>query len=133
MMMSLTNASRSNFILFPTIHDTHLWDNCIQNFHLGIYGWKLSFTATAVKCDLRTYIQGYTSPNDNFEYGYPNSNANLQSHPKLECCKLHKAARHPMKCEVINDTLFPIVYRMIFCCKFFDVIQSNVTLQKQAH
>ena len=24
----------------------------------------------AVKCDFPTYIRGYTSPNENFEYGY---------------------------------------------------------------
>ena len=31
----------------------------------------------AVKRDFRTYIRGYTSPNENFEYGYRHSNALL--------------------------------------------------------
>ena len=31
----------------------------------------------AVKRDFRTYIRRYTSPNENFEYGYPHSNAPL--------------------------------------------------------
>ena len=32
----------------------------------------------------------------------------LQFLLKLECCKLHNAARHPTKCDVINDIkLFP--------------------------
>ena len=31
----------------------------------------------AVKRDFRTYIRRYTSPNENFEYGYPYSNALL--------------------------------------------------------
>ena len=31
----------------------------------------------AVKRDFRTYIRPYTSPNENFEYGYPHSNALL--------------------------------------------------------
>ena len=85
-------------------------DNSIQNFHLGrysqIYGWKLSFTVTrnsAVKRDFLTYIYRYTSPNEIFEYGYPHSNALLQSCLKLERCKPHKAARHRTKCDVIND------------------------------
>ena len=54
----------------------NLGDNCVQNFHLGRYivryGRKFSFT---VKRDFRTYIRRYTSPNENFEYGYPHSNA----------------------------------------------------------
>ena len=57
----------------------------------------------AVKRDLRTYIRQITSPNENFEYGYPHSNAFLQFYLKLERCKLHNAARHPTKCDVIND------------------------------
>ena len=60
----------------------------------------------------------YTSPNENFEHGYPNSNALLQFPLKLEPCKLHSAAHHPTKCDVINDVkLFPAVYRRIYCRK----------------
>ena len=34
---------------------------------------------------------------------------------KLERCQLHKAARHPSKCDVINDVkLLPTVYRRIY-------------------
>ena len=33
--------------------------------------------------------------------------------------KPHKAARHPMNCEVINDVqLFPTVYPRMYCRKF---------------
>ena len=38
-----------------------------------------------------------------FEYGYTYINAHMQSCLKLERCKPHKAARHPTKCDVIND------------------------------
>ena len=42
-------------------------------------------------------------------------------------CKLHKAARHPMKCDIIYDIkLFRTVYRRIYCRKFF--MLSNQTL-----
>ena len=44
------------------------------------YRWKFSFMAMperSLKRDFRTYIRGYTSPNENFEYGYPHSNALL--------------------------------------------------------
>ena len=34
------------------------------------------------------YIRWYTSPNENFGYSYPHSNALLQFHLKLEFCKL---------------------------------------------
>ena len=61
----------------------HLGDNCIQNFHLGRYfiGYTVGNLVLrrrvrgAVKRYFRTYIWRYTSPNENFEYGYPHSNA----------------------------------------------------------
>ena len=66
--------------------DADLKDNCIQNFHLGRYIvryavgnlvlWRCA--SGAVKRDFRPYIRQYTSPNENFEYGYPHSNALLQ-------------------------------------------------------
>ena len=63
-----------------------LGDNCIQNFHLGRYivGYTVGNlvlrrrVSGAVKRDFRTYIRRYTSPNENFEYGYPHSNALLK-------------------------------------------------------
>ena len=73
----------------------------------------------AVKRDFRTYIRRYTFPNENFEYGYPHSNALLQFDLKLERCRPHKAARHPTKGDVIDDVkLFPTVYRRMYCRKF---------------
>ena len=78
----------------------------------------LRCTRGAVKRDFRMYIQLYASPNEKFEYGYPHSNALLQFHLTLECCKPHKTARHPTKCDIINDVkLFPTVYRRIHCRK----------------
>ena len=47
-------------------------------------------------------------------------------HLCMERCKPHKAARHPTKCDVINDVkLFPAVYRKIYCRKFLTL--SNQT------
>ena len=62
-----------------------LGDNCIQNFPFGRYivGYTVGNlvlqqrVSRAVKHDFRTYIRRYTSPNENFEYNYPNSNALL--------------------------------------------------------
>ena len=80
----------------------------------------------AVKRDSPTYIRRYTSPNDNFEYGYPHSNVLLPSRLKLERCKPHKGVCHPTKCDVINDVkLFPTVYHRICCPKFLTL--SNQT------
>ena len=80
-------------------------------FILGRYivGYMVINSKGAVKRDSLTYnIQRYTSQNGNFEYGYPHFNALLQFHLELDCCKLHKAARHPSKCDIINDVkLFP--------------------------
>ena len=45
---------------------------------------------------------------------------------KLELCTPLKTARHPTKCDVINDVkLFPTVYRRIYCRKFLTL--SNQT------
>ena len=50
----------------------------------------------------------------------------LQFELKLVRCKPRKAARHPTKCDVINDViLFPTVYRRIYCRKFLTL--SNQT------
>ena len=81
----------------------------------------------AIKRDFQTYIWRSTSQNENFEYGYPHSNAILQFCLKLEHFKPHNAACHPMKCDVIDDVKFPTE------SQFFDVIQSDVALQKQVH
>ena len=112
----------------------NLGDNCTQNFHLGRYivGYTVGNlvlrrrASGAVKRDFRTYIRRYTSPNENFEYGYPHSNALMQFDLKLERCKPHKAARHQTKGDVIDDVkLFPTVYRRIYCRKFLTL--SNQT------
>ena len=59
-----------------------------------------------------------TSPNENFEYGYPHSNAILQFHLKLKHCKPHNAVPQPMKCDVINEvSLLPTVHPRIYCRK----------------
>ena len=107
-----------------------LGDNCIQNFNLGRYilgctvgnlvlrrrasgvgNLVLRLRASgAVKRDFRTYIRRYTSTNENFEYGYSHSNALRHFDLKFEHCKLHLAARHPTKGDVIDDVkLFPTV------------------------
>ena len=96
--------------------------NCIQNFHLGRYIvgymdgnlvlWQCA--SGTIKRVYRPYIRQYISPSENFECGYTHFNALLQSRLKLECCKPHKAACHPTKCDIINDVeLFWTVYCMI--------------------
>ena len=96
----------------PEEGGSYLGDNCIQNFHLGRYivGNTVGNlvlrrrVSGAVKRDFRTYIRRYTSLNENFGYGYPNSNALLtfslkkDSKNVLCCaytssgCQLHKTA-----------------------------------------
>ena len=57
-------------------------DNCIQIFQSGGYiiGCNVEnfvlqlHVSWAVKHNFQTYIQQYTSPKKNFEYGYPHSN-----------------------------------------------------------
>ena len=102
-----------------------LGDNCIQNFHLGrcIVGYTVGNlvlrrrVSGAVKHDFRTYIRRYTSTNENFEYGYPHSNALLafssrkDSGNVLCCaytsggCHLHKTAcqLHIFTCQPMRS------------------------------
>ena len=50
----------------------------MRSHNCWIYGQKFCFMASgAVKRDFQMYIRQYTSPNNNFEYGYPHSNALL--------------------------------------------------------
>ena len=72
-------------------------DNCNQNIYLWRYivGYMVGNlvlrrrASRAVKRDFRTYIRQYTSPNENFKYGYPHSNALLQFELKQERIKPH--------------------------------------------
>ena len=64
--------------------------------------------------------------NENFEYGYPHSNALLQFALKLKRCKQHQDAHHPTICDIINDVKqFPTVYSRIYCDRFLAL--SNQT------
>ena len=73
------------------------------------------------------------SPNENFEHGYPHSNALLQFRLKLERCEPHKAARHPTKGDVIDDVkLFLTIYRRIYCRKFL-TLSNQTSHYKQVH
>ena len=73
----------------------------------------------AVKLNFGQYIPQINFPNENIEYGYPNSNALLQFYLKLECCKPLKVVCRPTKGDVIKDVkLFLTVYCRISCCKY---------------
>ena len=72
----------------------YLGDNCIQNFHLGSYIVGYTAGNFVLKHDFRTYIRRYTSTNENFEYGYPHSNALLQFYLYFEHYMPHKATCH---------------------------------------
>ena len=131
MSLKITLKSRfwhKNLIILPytrmcdVVKDItcHSGDNCIQNFHLRRYivGYTVGNlvlqrrASRAVKRDFLTCIQRYTSPNENFEYGYPHSNALLQFYLHFAHYMVHKASCHLTKFNVINDVkLFLTVYR----------------------
>ena len=64
----------------------YLGDNCIQNVYLGRYIiWYMVGNSVlrrraswTFKSDFRPYIQLYTFPNENLDYGSPHSNAILE-------------------------------------------------------
>ena len=98
----------------------------------------------AVKLNFRQYIRRYTSPNENFEYGYPHSNAQLtfslqNDSEKVLFLRLRTAAAscikplasciyslvNQWKATLRNDVGFPTVYHRIYCRKFLTL--SNQT------
>ena len=62
------------------------------------------------------------SDNENFEYGYPHSNALLQFPLKLEYCKPQNDVK------TISDSISQDILSQMF-----EVIQSDVALQQQVH
>ena len=130
----------------------NLGDNCIQNFHLGRYivgymvgNWVLRRRVSGVvKCDFRRYIRQYTSPNENFEYGYAHSNAlltfSLQKDSEIVLCCTYTSSDdscikplasciyslvNQWKATLRNDVRFPTVYCRTYCRKFMTL--SNQT------
>ena len=134
---------------WPTNRDVKFWASfrgyLYSKFHWGRYivGYTVGNlvlrrrVSGAVKRDFRTYIRRYTSPNENFEYGYPHSNAlltfSLQKYSEdiLYCAYMSSdnscikpLASHiyslvnQWKATLRNDVGFPTVYRRIYCRKF---------------
>ena len=104
-----------------------LGDNCIQNFHLGRYivGYTVGNlvlrrrASGAVKRDFRTYIRRYTSPNENFEYGYPILMHFCSFLSNWSAASRVKPYAIQPRCDVINDVKqFATVYHRIYCSKF---------------
>ena len=97
-----------------------LGDNCIQNFHLGRYivGYTVGnlvlrrHVSGAVKRDFRTYIRRYTSPNENFEYGYPHSNALLVFSLKKSVKMYFVAPKRPAAASCIKP-LASCIYSLV--------------------
>ena len=118
-----------------------LGDNCIQNVHLGWYivGYMVGNfvlrrrVSGAVKSNFQPYNQWYTSPNENFEYGYPHSNAlfNIYSSkaehfaPNWSFVSNVKQPHQPVTSDVTYDVGTPTVYLRIYWHKFLTL--SNQT------
>ena len=68
------------------------------------------------------------SPNE--KYGYPHSKCTSAVSSQIEPCKSNKAARHPMKCDVINDIkLFPSVYHRIYGRKLLTLSSQKLNFK----
>ena len=87
---------------------SHYKSKCIRT---GAVWSRFIMFASMIKCSW-PYILLYTSPNKNFEYGYPHSKEILQSPHKLSIERRQS-----------QDILLQI----------FEIIQSDVALQKQVH
>ena len=122
----------------------HLGDNCIQIFHLGRYivGYTVGnlvlrrHASRAIKRDFRTISEDIPPQMKILNMVIPilmrfyNLVSNWSVASRI---KPHKGVLHPTKCDLINDVkLFPTVYHRILS-QIFDVIQSDIALQKQMH
>ena len=93
-----------------------------------VYGWKSCFTVTHQLSSETQFptIRRFTSPNDNFQYSYPHSNALLHIVTfqtalfctTRKCCQQCKTRCQPMKSDLRNDVIFPTVIRRIYRRKF---------------
>ena len=135
-----SNPYWQNFQFAP---NNHLGDNCIQNVHLwryiigNIVGKFVlrRHLSGAVERNLRPYNRWYISQNENFEYGYPHSNAlfNIYSSkaqhfaPNWSFVNNVKQLRQPITRAVTYDVGDPTVYRRIYWRKF--LTSSNQTLR----
>ena len=129
MVYKISSSSRCHGLVVAFLGHTHLLRGQLYSkfsfveVYRRIYSPKFSFM---VKRDFRPYIRRYTSPNENFEYGYSHSNDLLQFYLNFEHSKPHNAAVHLTECVIINDfKLFLTVYHRIFCRKFLTL--SNQT------
>ena len=98
-----------------------LGDYCIQNVYFGRY--IIGFTVSrAVKHNFRPYDRRYNSQNENFEYGYPHSNALSSMYsskgqyfpPNVNFFSNVKPLRQPVTSDVTYDVGAPTVYRRIY-------------------
>ena len=109
--------------LCTCVIEVELGDNCIQNFHLGRYivGYTVGNlvlrrrASGAVKRDFRRIFNNIPPQMKILNMVIPilmhicSSDSNRSAESRI---KAHKAARHPRKCDLINDVkLFPAVYR----------------------
>ena len=118
----------------------YLGDNYIQKFLLGRYivgytvgnyVWRRRVSG-AVKRDFRTYIRRYTSPNEDFEYGYPHEHFPFHKDSEnVLCCVYDRLPAslyslvNQWKATLRNEVGFATVYRRIYCRKFMTL--SNQT------
>ena len=92
----------------------------VRNFFL----WRR--ISGAIKRNFQPYIRRYISPNENFEYGYPNSDAlfNIYSSnaqyfaPNVNYVSSIKPLRQPITRDVIYNVGASTVYRKTYWCEF---------------
>ena len=118
-----------------------LGDNYIQIFHLGRYIVRYTIgnfvlwrpVSCAVKHGFRPYIRQYTSPNENFEYGYPHSYVLFNFYTWKTLYFVQNVSFVSDVNHYVDQSLatllltfgFLIVYRRIYCRKFLTL--SNQT------
>ena len=127
-----------NFCLM--VNYSNLGDNCIQNFYFGRYiaGYMVGnfvLQRRFIKHNFRPYNRRYTSPNENFEYGYPHSNALFDIYSSnaqyfapnvsfMSNAKPHVNQSQATCSDGLSQNLLT---------QILDVIQSDVALYSQAH
>ena len=114
---------------------SNLGNNCIQNVHLGRYvvGYMVGNFVFLKTSHFQPYNQWYISPNENFECGYPRSNAlfNIYSSkaqhfaPNWSFISNVKQLRQPITSDITYDVGAAIVYCRIYWHKFLTL--SNQT------
>ena len=88
----------------------------------------------AVKRNSRTYNRRYTSPNENFEYGYPHSNAlfNIDSSKaQYFATNVSFVSKEPLRQPITSDVTYDVGAPMVYIGEYTDANSLHCAIRRR--